>query len=58
VHLIPEQRKLFNETMARALAPGGLLIMEAFTPEQHNYDSGGPRKPEMLYTAEMMQNDF
>jgi SAM-dependent methyltransferase len=58
VHLIPGQRKLFHETMARALAPGGLLIMEAFTPEQLNYDSGGPRNPEMLYTAEMLQSDF
>lgn len=58
VHLEPKQRALFHETMCRSLAPGGLLILEAFTPEQLNYDSGGPRKPEMLYTTEMLSNDF
>lgn len=32
--------------------------MESFTPEQLNYSSGGPAVEEMLYSAEMMANDF
>ena len=47
-----------HRAMLAALKPGGLVILEAFTPEQLNYTSGGPRLPEMLYTAGMLRADF
>jgi len=58
VHFPPEVRELLHHKVIRALKPGGQLIMESFTPEQLNYSSGGPPVLEMLYTAEMMSNDF
>ena len=57
-HFAPELRARLHRAMLAVLKPGGLLILEAFTPEQLNYTSGGPRVPEMLYTAAMLRDDF
>jgi cyclopropane fatty-acyl-phospholipid synthase-like methyltransferase len=58
IHFPPEHRALMHEKMLRALKPGGVLIMEAFTPEQLEYKTGGPPVREMLYTEEMMRDEF
>lgn len=58
IHFPPETRARMHEKMLGALKPGGLLILEAFTPEQLQYKTGGPPVAEMLYTADMLQNDF
>jgi cyclopropane fatty-acyl-phospholipid synthase-like methyltransferase len=58
IHFPPEQRARMHERMLRALKPGGVLIMEAFTPDQLRYKTGGPPVKEMLYTAEMLRQEF
>ncbi len=58
IHFTPEHRARMHANMRRALKPGGVLIMEAFTPEQLEYKTGGPPVREMLYTVEMMCGDF
>ena len=58
VHFMPSHRIRMHHAMFRALKPGGVLIMEAFTPEQLNYTSGGPPVKEMLFTKDMLQADF
>ena len=58
IHFPPEHRARMHDKMLRALKPGGVLIMEAFTPEQLEYKTGGPPVREMLYTVEMMCSDF
>lgn len=62
VHFAPEVRQRMHESMLETLKPGGLLILEAFNLKQlqyqTEYDSGGPKIPEMLYTPEMLQQDF
>ncbi len=58
IHFPPEHRARMHEKMLGALKPGGLLLLEAFTPEQLKYKTGGPPVEEMLYTADMLQNDF
>jgi 2-polyprenyl-3-methyl-5-hydroxy-6-metoxy-1,4-benzoquinol methylase len=40
------------------LKPGGTVIMEAFNPEQLPRTSGGPKDITMLYTPEMLMQDF
>lgn len=40
------------------LKPGGKLILEAFNSLQLNNESGGPKNIEMLYTKEMLKEDF
>ena len=58
IHFPTEYRARMHENMLGALKPGGLLILEAFTPEQLEYKTGGPPIVEMLYTADMLRNDF
>ena len=43
MHLPPEDRALACAGAMRALAPGGLLVMECFTPAQEGRRSGGPK---------------
>jgi cyclopropane fatty-acyl-phospholipid synthase-like methyltransferase len=58
IHFPPEHRARMHQKMLRALKPGGVLIMEVFTPAQLRYKTGGPPVKEMLYTAEMLRRDF
>jgi hypothetical protein len=41
-----------------ALRPGGVVLIEAFTPAQLGRDSGGPKDPALLYTPELLAGDF
>lgn len=58
LHLPPDSRRQVHHAMLRALKPGGVLILEAFDVEQINYSSGGPNRLNMLYSAEMLEEDF
>lgn len=58
LHLRPEDRPRLHAAMLAALRPGGLVILEAFTPAQISNPSGGPKNPDMLYTADMLRDDF
>lgn len=58
VHFPPEIRAALHNKVVSTLKSGGQLIMESFTPEQLNYSSGGPPVLEMLYTMDMMREDF
>lgn len=58
VHFPLEVRARMHRRMLESLKPGGLLILEAFTPAQLGYKSGGPPVAEMLYTADMLRIDF
>ena len=58
IHFPPEVRARMHRRMFEALKPGGVLILEAFTPAQLHYKSGGPPVLEMLYKADMLRIDF
>jgi len=57
-HIHVGKRTEYHKKLASFLKPGGKLIMESFSKEQIFRDSGGPKNPEMLYSAEDMQKDF
>jgi 2-polyprenyl-3-methyl-5-hydroxy-6-metoxy-1,4-benzoquinol methylase len=40
------------------LKPGGVVILEAYNPQQLNNSSGGPKDVEMLYSSETLLSDF
>jgi hypothetical protein len=44
--------------MLRAAKPGGVIILQAFSPAQLQYTSGGPKQLDLLYTAEILRQDF
>ncbi len=58
LHLPPEARAKVHGAMLRSVKPGGLVILEAFSTSQLKYSSGGPKRVELLYTAEMLRQDF
>jgi len=57
-HMPPEARGAIHAAMLRALKPGGIIILQAFTPDQLRYTSGGPKQVDMLCTAELLRKDF
>lgn len=44
--------------LRRALAPGGVLMLHGYTPEQVALGTGGPGKPSHMYTDEMLRDAF
>jgi SAM-dependent methyltransferase len=54
----PAMRSFMFERMARCLKPGGLVLIEGYTPKQLEYGTGGPSKLENLYTAELLRASF
>ena len=54
----PAERARMFAGMARALNPGGLLILEGYGPKQLEYATGGPKKLENLYTEALLRESF
>ena len=54
----PAERLLKWAGMRRALKPGGLLILQGYTPKQLDYGTGGPKQIENLYTRAMLEKEF
>lgn len=57
-HFPPLVRKEVHRRCLDALKPGGVLLLEAFSPAQLGKSSGGPQNPELLYSEEMLRGDF
>ncbi len=58
VHLPPADRAAVAAGVRRALRPGGLLVLECFSPAQEGRRSGGPRMPELLFTRRIVEEAF
>ena len=58
VHLAPDLRRTVHARMVAGLARGGAAVIEAYTPKQLEYGTGGPPRAELLYTGEMLRDDF
>ncbi len=54
----PELRPLKWAGIRRALKPGGLLILEGYSPKQLEYGTGGPKQVDHLYTRAMLEQAF
>lgn len=54
----PPLREAIFSGMIKALAPGGLLLLEGYGPKQIEYKTGGPRILENLYTEELLREHF
>jgi len=57
-HVPNHLRRRFHHQLSALLKPGGWFVMEAFTPEQINRDSGGPKDINMLYQFNQVKADF
>ncbi len=54
----PAMRERLFANMVRALAPGGLLVLQGYTPRQLEYKTGGPPHVENLYTEPLLRSAF
>lgn len=57
-HTPPPIRARVHDAIARALAPGGRLILEAYTPDQIGRDTGGPKAPELTMTLDGLRQEL
>jgi cyclopropane fatty-acyl-phospholipid synthase-like methyltransferase len=54
----PGMREQMFAHIKRCLKPGGLLLLQGYTPRQHEYKTGGPSQVENLYTETLLRNSF
>ena len=54
----PPERAMKWAGMRRALKPGGLLIIQGYTPKQLAFGTGGPKQVGNLYTRAMLESAF
>jgi SAM-dependent methyltransferase len=62
IHLPADLRRAAHAHALLALRPGGLVILETFSPHQiemrNHGAAGGPKEIERLFTCEMLRADF
>lgn len=58
VHFNENERRIVHKKIADSLKIGGILIVELFSKEQISYNTGGPKNIDMLYTEDILKNDF
>jgi cyclopropane fatty-acyl-phospholipid synthase-like methyltransferase len=57
-HLPGALRRQLYPLVERSLQPGGILLLEAYTPAQLARNTGGPKDPDMLMTAAGLRREF
>ena len=57
-HLPQPLRSNLHRGIDRALAPGGMFLLEAYTPEQLQYKTGGPPTEELLMTCSQLRGEL
>jgi len=54
----PAMRAFLFGRMIAALKPGGLVLVEGYTPAQLKHATGGPKQVDQLYTEELLRREF
>jgi len=54
----PPERDRIIEGICRSLKPGGVLILQGYTPKQVEFGTGGPPNAANLYTAALLREWF
>jgi SAM-dependent methyltransferase len=57
-HLPPPLRRQIHREVAAGLQPGGVFILEAYTPAQLAFDTGGPKNSELLMTLAALREEL
>lgn len=57
-HTPPEVRRPLHARIAAALAPGGVFVLEAYTPAQLAHDTGGPKDLALLMTLDGLRAEL
>lgn len=54
----PDERARLFAKMKDTLKPGGLIVLQGYTPRQLEYRTGGPSDPDKLYTHALLARSF
>jgi cyclopropane fatty-acyl-phospholipid synthase-like methyltransferase len=54
----PSQRPQLFAQLKKFIKPGGLLLLQGYTPRQLDFKTGGPSQVENLYTEAMLREAF
>ena len=57
-HLPPPLRRRVHRDVVRGLQPGGVFILEAYTPRQLALGTGGPQSLELLMTLDDLREEL
>lgn len=57
-HIPEEPRNQIYERVARSLKPGGVLILESYTPDQLKFRTGGPPTTELMMNNAIARRTF
>jgi SAM-dependent methyltransferase len=57
-HLPPAVRQRVHAWVPTALQPGGVFLLEAYTPRQLAFGTGGPRDPALLMTLAALREEL
>lgn len=57
-HLPPELRRSLYASVVRGLRPGGVLLVEAYTPAQVGRGTGGPSDPEWMLSLGRLKDEL
>src|ERR1017187_4599533 len=57
-HLPPAIRRIVHAQAVCGLRPGGVFVLEGYTPAQLAFDTGGPKSPELLMTLAGLRDEL
>ncbi len=57
-HLPPNLRKKIHRSIVAGLKPRGTVLLEAYSPKQLEYKTGGPPNAELLMELEELKKEF
>ena len=57
-HLPPPLRRVVHVAVVAGLRPGGVFILEAYTPAQLAFGTGGPKDPDLCMTLEALRGEL
>ncbi len=57
-HLPSELRKKVHNACIAGLRSGGMMLLEAYTPRQLEYKTGGPPSADMMMDSQLLQNEL
>ncbi|MCK9532287.1 MAG: class I SAM-dependent methyltransferase [Gammaproteobacteria bacterium] len=57
-HLPPPLRARVHASIAEALKPGGVFLLEAYTPAQLRHGTGGPPVPDLMMTLDGLRSEL
>jgi SAM-dependent methyltransferase len=57
-HMPPAVRTDLHRRVVAALRPGGVFLLEAYTPDQIGRGTGGPNVPEMTMTLDLLRAEL